>query len=354
MASQSYVEIVPDSQGALLGLFITNKCNIRCRHCGTNSGPRERGVLQVHDLLPPLKSLLAAGIVRGLHVSGGEPFLYPRELAHLGQACRDAESQFIINTNGYWAPTVQAAGARLRQIPGVTRLFLSSDIYHAEFLAFERIKNAAAAAMSMGIAVTVSFCTPNGVADEYTLMCQDASRLLDCDLLTIQSNSLERGGRADAIPEANWRDEANAPPSDLCVQINKPVILENGVMLACCNTEAIPRSVARHPLIVGNVHETPIEDLLRKKNHDPLLRAIRLMGPGALAGLLPSHLAEKLSGRYQQGLPCSVCLEILAHDDLVLCLREIIEQQPIAAYLNVLETLQPGHAGSVESIPSLA
>src|SRR5262249_51878420 len=88
---------------AVLGLYLTNRCNIQCRHCGVMSGPRERGRLPIQAIVAQIPALAADGAVKALHVSGGEPFLYQDDLCALAAAAKAHGLAFGVNTNGFWA-----------------------------------------------------------------------------------------------------------------------------------------------------------------------------------------------------------------------------------------------------------
>jgi MoaA/NifB/PqqE/SkfB family radical SAM enzyme len=76
----------------------TLRCNLRCLHCYSSSGPRERGGLDAAPLLDAVRAAAAEGY-NVLSVSGGEPLLYP-SLAELLEAGRDAGMVTMVATNG--------------------------------------------------------------------------------------------------------------------------------------------------------------------------------------------------------------------------------------------------------------
>ncbi|QFZ22266.1 radical SAM protein [Saccharothrix syringae] len=83
---------------AVLQVHPTRLCNLRCRHCYSSSGP---------DVAESVPIAVLAGVVREaaqlgydvLHVSGGEPFLYP-ELPALLRSAREAGMRTTVTTNG--------------------------------------------------------------------------------------------------------------------------------------------------------------------------------------------------------------------------------------------------------------
>lgn len=73
------------------------KCNLRCAHCYSVSGPEQNRGLPLAALLPALPLLRDEGF-NGLGVSGGEPLLYPH-LPELLQAARALGFITTVTTN---------------------------------------------------------------------------------------------------------------------------------------------------------------------------------------------------------------------------------------------------------------
>jgi MoaA/NifB/PqqE/SkfB family radical SAM enzyme len=74
------------------------RCNLRCRHCYSSSGPEERDSLPVALLREALRDAAVEGY-RALSVSGGEPLLYP-DLEELLGCARGLGLLTTLTTNG--------------------------------------------------------------------------------------------------------------------------------------------------------------------------------------------------------------------------------------------------------------
>lgn len=77
----------------ILQIHPTRRCNLRCLHCYSSSGPRERGELGAPLLLNAVSDAASLGY-NVLSVSGGEPLLY----THLEAICRRAHRHGMITT----------------------------------------------------------------------------------------------------------------------------------------------------------------------------------------------------------------------------------------------------------------
>lgn len=76
----------------------TRRCNLRCRHCYSQSGPEERDTLDVALLRAFLRDARGEGY-DVLGVSGGEPLVYP-QLGELLDAARALGMRTTATTNG--------------------------------------------------------------------------------------------------------------------------------------------------------------------------------------------------------------------------------------------------------------
>jgi hypothetical protein len=301
----------------ILGIFLTNKCNVTCRHCATNSGPLETGLSPLDRVIPLLEPAVKAGIVRGIHVNGGEPFLYQRDIRRIAAEGRRLGILVGVNTNGFWAKTLAEGMRTIESMPGLTQLMLSTDVYHEEFIPLSAVKNAAEAGVRLGLVVQIAVCTPAGKPGPFT------ERLLDAlgeDLLrdvAVGVNPIESEGRALVLPEAQWRPLASALPSGRCVLINRPVILDDGRIVACCNT-CVSGRLSGGPLVLGDIERTTIESAYHCADSSYIVQAIRARGPEFLGDIL-IEVGEggALNGPYRDGDICSLCYDIMSQPRLV-------------------------------------
>jgi MoaA/NifB/PqqE/SkfB family radical SAM enzyme len=76
------------------------RCNLRCKHCYTNSGPDGATMLRADAVKAVISGAAKVGYHR-LSVSGGEPFLYPH-LAEVLRAAKQGGMATSVVTNGYF------------------------------------------------------------------------------------------------------------------------------------------------------------------------------------------------------------------------------------------------------------
>lgn len=328
---------------SILNVYVTNRCNLECRHCGTRSGLTERSALALDEVVADaVIDAIRCGTIRALHVSGGEPFLRRRELAKLSDIAHAEGVPLAVNTNGFWASTVQRGTELLESLPGVSQVILSTDVYHAEFLAIERVVKAAEAALAAGCLVEVATVTPFGRRDTFTdrldALLASAGILGRVRRLFSTLGPTARDTPLDEADLAPWR---SAPAPGGCQLINRPTLLEDRTVLACCNTPIAARC-ADTPLILGRVGETALPDILARVADDPLLKAVRGLGPAFLGQLLAKEGQTATRERYREGDMCTLCTDIMSEPRHVASLRSQLASDALARLVDAAFGLQTG------------
>jgi MoaA/NifB/PqqE/SkfB family radical SAM enzyme len=136
------------------GLLLTYQCNCACEFCYYNCGPDKGGLMPVETAIGAWRSLkVLAGDTAKIHVTGGEAFLY---WDHLQEVLRRATSEKLgkidlIETNGFWATSGHIVRERLKRLDelGVVRLKISTDPFHQEYVDVESVRRLAAIATEL-------------------------------------------------------------------------------------------------------------------------------------------------------------------------------------------------------------
>jgi radical SAM protein with 4Fe4S-binding SPASM domain len=78
---------------------LTLRCNLHCKHCGSNAGQPRYNELSLTESLSVIRDLNDLGVYL-ITLNGGEPFLNPN-WAQIGKTIRDYGIQLAIITNGF-------------------------------------------------------------------------------------------------------------------------------------------------------------------------------------------------------------------------------------------------------------
>ncbi len=126
------------------GLLLTYKCNCRCEFCYYNCGPDKGGLMPVDTAVAAWQSLRTiAGETAKIHLTGGEPFLCRDRLIEiLRQGRKEKLGEVdLIETNGFWAVSDAMAEQWLKELDklGMRRLKISTDPFHQEYVDMEPV-----------------------------------------------------------------------------------------------------------------------------------------------------------------------------------------------------------------------
>jgi hypothetical protein len=130
------------------GLMLTYWCSSRCACCYVFSSPKSGS--QATNMSVDLALECWRGIRRlagarsKVHITGGEPWGDFSRLERLLQAaCEEGlEGLEKIETNAYWCTNEHLVRERLTRLRdlGLTKLQISTDVYHQEFVPLERVQ----------------------------------------------------------------------------------------------------------------------------------------------------------------------------------------------------------------------
>jgi MoaA/NifB/PqqE/SkfB family radical SAM enzyme len=130
------------------GLLLTYKCNCACEFCYYNCDPDKGGLMPVDTAISAWQSLkVLAGDNAKIHFTGGEPFLY---WDHLLKILQQAQKQNLgkvdlIETNGFWATSYKIVRQRLKRLDelGMHRFKVSTDPFHQQYVDIKLVRRLA-------------------------------------------------------------------------------------------------------------------------------------------------------------------------------------------------------------------
>ncbi|MHC4206585.1 MAG: radical SAM protein [Planctomycetota bacterium] len=291
------------------GFMLTYKCNCACEFCYYNCDPEKGGLMPVDTVINVLQSLkILAGDGAKIHFTGGEPFLY---WEHLLEILDQAQKQNLgkvdlIETNGFWATSDKIVKQRLKKLDelGMNRFKVSTDPFHQQYVDIEPVHRLAE--------IAVEILGPKRVLVRW-------QKYLDnpVDMKNLSQDGLEQQ-YINAIKDYPCRFTGRAAGKLAELLASKSV--ENFAEMNCKSDFLGAKGVHIDPfgnvfsgtcsgIIVGNINQTPLEDIW--KRFDPqrkdLIGTLIKKGP---YGLLAE--AEKQGYRRKESYAgkCHLCTSI--------------------------------------------
>ncbi|MGD9657149.1 MAG: radical SAM/SPASM domain-containing protein [Methylocystis sp.] len=293
----------------------TRSCPLACAHCITESSPQVKERMRFQHARTYVQSIARFGSM--LCFTGGEPFLYHREISELIAEAKSLGMETSVVTGAGWVRGEGRARSRIAAMveAGLNDLCISWDQYHEAFSNRERAVMLARIAVDAGLNVKVRSVI------SATRSCEADHQAFAGLPVELQTNQLVQLGRAASLPESHFM-LSDEPPKGVCSVVFSPVIEPDGSVYACCGPAHYGRKPS--PLFLGNASAEPLADILERGLNDPILEIIYNLGPYGLYHLLMDHPVgrERLETRPTYTGICELCLDITGNPELVKVLRE--------------------------------
>lgn len=262
----------------------TNRCNSRCAICYQSAGGNNCS--SKIDLEAAKSCIAQAALLENVgarfHLAGGEAFLYPEDCFSLFSAAKDAGFTLITaTTNCFWGTTLEKARricAELRQC-GVISLELSWDYWHGEYISPTCVENCLIACKEFEISSNLRVLTTKHHTMEEALARLDPKALRLAQIITC--GPVFATGRAAEVLDPQEFYCSRAGLEDCCHSILNLTVNVHGEVFPCCAGFEMCRAWA-----FGNISQEPLEDIVYRMNHDPILRQLVFVGPASFLPLL--------------------------------------------------------------------
>lgn len=297
-------------------LSITDRCNIKCDFCChpymDSEIPEEEAARMTEEACQE--------DFHEICVTGGEPMLRRKLVYRLAAIARANDVMFGFISNGYWAKTPAAAEAEIGRLAaaGVTRMTISWDPSHGEFVPAARALNAIRAGMEGGLKVTLVGSFKDAALDHGDFGI-DLSPFEPFRNFRVIRHAVSSAGRGEGLELDVWdrRDLSGMAQGEakvLCpsLSIQELVVFsKTGLTQPCCSIYAGYK--APH-LRVGDWRKQSVRDLVAAHESDGYFRIIRSGGFGRIYEIVREQrpdLLDAMPDPKKAADACNLCADIM-------------------------------------------
>mgnify|MGYP005831141717 CR=1 FL=1 len=294
-----------------VGLILTEKCNISCRHCWFDCGPEKTATMRLEEAYSYIEQAVEIPTVEWISFTGGEPFLvYDMMKTLIGYASSKGLRTECV-TNCFWAESVEAAEKCLRSLmeAGLDVINISVDDFHQEYIPFSRVKNCFQASKALDLKIVLMSASAR--SNEFRM--ERITELLGGDILTRNHRDLEHPeaiavetcflpvGRGARIPESELilgSEPTQGPCRSVLRDIGVTPLRE---VLPCCSGASLLEIMR-----LGDASTERLKEKLEKASRRRLFRILSSEGPEGIQKLLGYDEPIRYVNR------CHMCYHTLA------------------------------------------
>ncbi len=267
-----------------LVINLTNRCPLKCSHCCFSSDSQQLGHLGLEYIIRAVDDASQLEGLTRVNFVGGEPLLFP-EVVEAG--CYHAKQRGLdasITTSGHWAKSLRHAEKTLLPLvsAGLTRIIVSYDDPHAEFLSDKHIINAYQASCKLGLHIKIAIAVePNSKINSAYV-----AQLLGVPIggnkqVQIYETAINSTGRAvEGVGEQERieRRQTDRAYRGSCESILRQISIHpKGDITICCGVLPL-----REQLRIGNIREDALNDRVSEAYQKSLFKWIAFEGPVAI------------------------------------------------------------------------
>lgn len=278
----------------------STRCNIKCDHCVATNGSQGNGKMDLQQAKGIIQEMASVNVT-GISFTAGEPFIYLNDILELIQMCRRERIYSRVVTNGFWAGTKEKSNDTVTElkVSGLSQLRISASRWHQKNINIANIVNAASSCKKFGLDYFISFVTDFSKEDD------PIEQLFRDNNLKFFPEPVIYFGRADEFerPEifTDYQPNLCGMNSYLSPELD---------MFACC--DGAGRFKETDFLYLGNLKDSSIDELFRKKEGNRLYYLIRTMGLTNIASYLGLKASEIV--KYRR---CELCERLFgSHENL--------------------------------------
>ncbi len=306
---------------------IVEQCNIRCRHCGYADSTRT-SMAQEEELMDWVTQAVDYGI-KQIIFTGGEPFTQFPMLKRAVEVVHQHGGTSGAFTNSLWGKTVDEARETIKQLPGLTHLYLSTDVYHLEFVPAEYVLNVIQAARELGVYRVIICITYTNDEDKDRITALFAEQF---DYVNFHYGRVIPAPQiVKLVPDA-YDCMHDFIPNNFSSQcfLHTPLVNPNGTLSTChIGKVETHLDIKTSPYYLGDLREEKLQAIFDRAEENATYQFLRVYGPRGLVKTLLASPLQKEVKRECFSCDCHMCFMVLSKKEAVLALQTEAEQLPI-------------------------
>ncbi len=312
-----------------LAFLMTDKCNASCDVCCFSCTPNGKALLDKELIKDYIRQAAEIGTVKTVSFSGGEAILYYDQLKECMEYAKSFGFRTTLITNGFWGKDYQKGYEMIKGLSeaGMTKMTISVDRFHQEYIPIESVRNAIRIATVLGVALTISMMDLKNGKSVYDSIEALRPEIYGKELTVYPAFPV--GKAAETIDQEEVICICESSTS-LCPFDNFIIVHFDGSMLMCCSqfSSFIPMT---H---LGTFGETSLKEAIdnfNKNDHLYVMFSHGLSWYAELAKKLGFPVKKTYSG------PCHMCHELLGDPEFIKAAGPYVTKE--AVYLRMKKLL---------------
>lgn len=319
---------------------ITDKCNIKCDFCCHPY--QDTGISDDES------ELLVSQAVKlefdEICFTGGEPFLRRNALLRAAELCKQHGKLFGVISNGYWAGGRAKADKVIGQLvdAGLTRITISWDPSHGEFVSVATAQNALDASLDRGLKVTLtgSFKNPGENHETHGFKLDHLRQYRN---FSEYVHSVSQVGYGEGLAGAVSDTDASLAQSSMRCPSQDVIELvcyadKKAMVQPCCSIFA---GYKMENLRIGSWREQSVKQLSVLQDGDPFFRIIREGGFRRIYDIIEDtnpDLYRRLPAYGDATSVCHFCSKVLS-GDIGREVRKTVDEHMTAKLIGIIDVL---------------
>lgn len=310
-----------------VAILLTDKCTAECEMCCFACSPQKSNVMDIGLLRQIIDQAAKMPNINTVGFSGGEVFLQYDILVEMVKYASKQGLRTTCTTNGFWGNTYDQALKKLLLLKenGLSKLGLSMDYYHQQYVNINNLKNILMASKKLGIPVDIGSVITKSTSD-----LSESLKVLKDYLINVphfRAACLPIGNAKNINKTELYYDEDLLNRDKIqCFELTFFSIYINGDVYPCCSQAGMI------PILrLGNIKSDSLETLLSKYRGNMYIRIIKKYGFSWFIKIAKKEGFERIYSRKYVN-KCDLCNYILSDEDFLACVEKYIKEEQYKIY----------------------